>query len=74
MSGRGFAQTASVAGAVARARPDQVEGLAVFAVEQAGEERREEARVVELQGEIFPSFVRAFGQGRADFGLMRRTA
>ena len=42
----------------AGARPDQVVALAVFVVEEVGEDRGGEAGVVELDREIIAAFVR----------------
>lgn len=70
---RGLA-TASVAVALAGARPDKAEGVAGFVVEEVGEDGGVEARIVELEAQIVAALVGALGPGGADFGIMRCTA
>ena len=41
----------------AGARPDEIEGLAIFIGEQAGEDRRVEAGIVELDRKIVAAFL-----------------
>ena len=59
----------SIAVRGAGARPDQVEGLAVFVGEQAGEDRGGEAGIVELDREIVAAFLGGLLPAGADLGL-----
>jgi len=48
--------------------------LALFVVEQVGEDRGGEARIVELEAQIVAALVGALGPGGADLDFMRCTA
>ena len=72
---RGFGGIGLLAVLLAAARPDQGEAFAIRIIEQVGEDRRREARVVELEGEVVPALVRllrpgSLGLGTTDEGLM----
>jgi len=57
------------------AGPDQREAVVAVTPHQRGVDRRREARIVELDREIFAvAVLRGFFPGRAEFGLMRCTA
>ena len=58
----------SVAAPPVGAGPDEAVALAVLVVEEVGEDRGGEARVVELEAQIVATFVRALGPGGADLG------
>src|SRR5580704_5284458 len=64
-AGRGI-MGRSVAPAAVGAGPDQAVALAVFVVEEVGEDRGGEARIVELQTQIVAALVGALGPGGAD--------
>jgi len=51
-TGRGLGGVGLLAVLLAAARPDQGEALAVLVVEQVGEDRVREARVVQLEREV----------------------
>jgi hypothetical protein len=70
----GEARHRSVAVAAAWAGPDQTVALAALVVEQVGENRGVEARIVELEAEIVASLVGALGPGGPDLYFMRCTA
>src|SRR6202011_5192222 len=53
---------------LAAARPDQGVALAIRIIEQVGEDRCGEARIVELEGEIVPALVRLLRPGGPDLG------
>lgn len=57
----------SVAVGAAGARPDQVEALAVFVIEEVGKDGSGETGIVELDREILAAFVGGLGPGGADF-------
>src|SRR5277367_6408547 len=63
-----WGRSISVAVAFGGARPDQGEALAVLVVEEVGEDRRVEARIVELEREIIAAFVGALRPGGPDLG------
>src|SRR5277367_1255475 len=63
-----WGRSISVAVAFGGARPDQGEALAVLVVEEVGENRRVEARIVELEREIIAAFVGALRPGGPDLG------
>ena len=54
--------------AAGRAGPDQRVAIAVLVVEEVGVDGGVEARIVELEAEIFAALVGAFGPGGADLG------
>ena len=58
----------SVAVALAGARPDEGVALAVLVIEQVGEDRRVEGRIVELEREIVAALVGALRPGGPDLG------
>lgn len=60
----------SVAVPAAGAGPDQAEALTVLVVEEVGEDRSGEARIVELETQIVAALVGALGPGGPDLGLM----
>ena len=65
----------SVAAATAvRAGPDQAVAFAVLVVEEVGEDRGGEARIVELEAQIVAALVGALRPGCTDLDLMRCTA
>jgi hypothetical protein len=64
----------SIAASVVGAGPDEAEALAVLVVEEVGEDRGREARVVELEAQIFAALVGALGPGGAYVGVMWCTA
>ncbi len=73
----GRAGIAGVSVAVATAvgaGPDQAVALAVLVIEEIGEDRGVEARIVELEAQIVAPLVGAPGPGRPDLNLMRCTA
>ena len=70
----GALRAGSVAAAAVGAGPDQAEALGILVVEEVGEDRGGEARIVELEAQIVAALVGAFGPGGADFGVMRCTA
>jgi hypothetical protein len=67
----GALETGSVAPAAVGAGPDQAVALAFLVVEEVGEDRGREARIVEFEAEIVAAFVGALGPGGADLGLMQ---
>src|SRR5579859_2047735 len=67
-TGRGFGKSGLVAVALAGARPDEGVALTVLVVEQVGENRRVEGRIVELEREIVAALVRALRPGGPDLG------
>jgi len=70
----GALEAGSVAPATVGAGPDQAVALALFVVEQVGEDRGGEARIVELEAQIVAALVGALGPGGADLDFMRCTA
>src|SRR5271166_3210048 len=65
-TGRGIVSGSVAAAAAVRAGPDQAVALAVLVVEQVGEDRGGEARIVELEAQIVAALVGALGPGGAD--------
>src|SRR5216683_4457586 len=63
-----YARPALVAARLAAARPDEGEGLAVLVVEEVGEDRRVEARIIELDREILAALTGALRPGGPDLG------
>lgn len=72
-AGRGIVGR-SVAPAAVGAGPDQAVALAFLVVEEVGEDRGGEARIVELEAQVVAALVGALGPGGADFDVMRCTA
>ncbi|KXV73648.1 hypothetical protein AD953_15470 [Acetobacter malorum] len=70
----GFAGASVAVAAAVRTRPDQVVALAVLAIDEIGENRGIEARIVELETQIIAALVGAPGPSRPDLDLMRSTA
>jgi len=72
--GRGLIQIGSVAIGLAAAGPDERVAFTILIVEQVGEDRRVEARIVEFEREIVAALVRALRPDGTDLGLMWSTA
>jgi hypothetical protein len=70
----GALKAGSVTPAAVGSGPDQAVALAVLVVEEVGEDRSGEARIVELEAEIVAALVGALGPGGADFDVTWRTA
>jgi hypothetical protein len=70
----GIAGTSVAVAATIGAGPDQAVTLAVLVIEEIGEDRGVEARIVELEAQIVAPLVGAPGPGRPDLDLMRRSA
>lgn len=64
-TGRGIVGV-SVAAPTVGARPDQAVAIALLVVEEIGEDRSGEARIVQLEAEIVAALVGALGPGGAD--------
>ena len=73
-AGRGFVRELLAAAAAVRAGPDEAVALAVLVGEEVGEDRRVEARIVELEAQIVAALVGALRPGGADLNFMRCTA
>src|SRR6185437_16054107 len=67
-TGRGSGGVGLLAVLLAATRPDQGVALAIRIIEQVGEDRCGEARVVELEGEVGPALVRLLRPGGPDLG------
>ncbi|CAP54036.1 hypothetical protein GDI0093 [Gluconacetobacter diazotrophicus PA1 5] len=67
-AGRGIAGTSVAVAATVGAGPDQAVGLAVLVVEEIGEDRGVEARIIQLEAQIAASLVGLLGPGRPDLG------
>src|SRR5579871_3008598 len=67
-TGRGLGGAGLLTVLLAAARPDQAEALAVLVVEQVGEDRVREARIVELEREVVAALVGALRPGGPDLG------
>jgi hypothetical protein len=63
----GALEAGSVAPTAVGAGPDQAVALALLVVEEVGEDRGGEARIVELEAQIIAALVGALGPGGADF-------
>ena len=73
-AGRGIVGTSVAVAATVGAGPDQAVALAVLVIEEVGEDRGVEARIVELEAQIVAPLVGAPGPGRSDLNLMRCSA
>jgi hypothetical protein len=67
----GALEAGSVAPAAVGAGPDQAVALALFVVEEVGEDRGGEARIVELEAQIVAALIGALGPGGADLGVIQ---
>ena len=72
--GWGLIQMGSVAIGLAAAGPNEGVAFTILVVEQVGEDRRVETRIVEFEREIVAALVGALGPRSADLGFMRSSA
>jgi hypothetical protein len=72
--GEALGRAVSTAVLLARTGPDEAVAFAVLVLEQVGEDRRVEARIVELERVVLALLAGDFGPGGSDLGVMRYTA